>query len=256
MNKAIIVAAGMGNRLRPLTDDRPKCLLSVGGMTMLDRAVGTMRTAGVKEISVVRGYQAEKINLPGLRFFNNPNYVSNNILHSLFCAEAAMEGGFIFSYADIVYTPTVLDALLASPADIAVVVDRDWKRAYDGRHLNMEDEAEVVVDDSTGIHLIGKGAVSPGEATGEFIGMAKFSVAGASRLCVEFDRLRTEFAGRYDQPFQRAKEFQKAYMTDMFQELIGRGIHVEAVPIFGGWREVDTPQDLERADALFAPARV
>lgn len=248
---AIIVAAGMGNRLRPLTDDRPKCLLPVGGTTILERSLAQIHRAGIQDVVIVRGYCGDKIAAPAVRFFDNEQFLHNNILHSLFCAEAAMDGGFLFSYGDIVYDASVLDALLASPEDIAVVVDREWQTAYEGRDLHMEDEAEVVLDDDAGIRLIGKGAVAPVRATGEFIGMAKFSERGAATLRDEFHRLCARYADRFETPFQRAKEFRKAYMTDMFQELIDRGVRVAAVPIRGGWREIDTPQDLERAQALF-----
>ena len=249
---AIIVAAGMGSRLRPLTDDRPKCLMQVGATTILERALRLVRAAGIPEVAVVRGSCGDKITFPDVRYFDNLAFQENNILHSLFFAEQAMDGGFLFSYGDIVYEAAVLEALLASPEDIAVVVDRDWQKAYEGRDLHMEDEAEVVSDDERGIRLIGKGAVPPARATGEFIGLAKFSARGAALLRQEFHRLSERYAGRADAPFQRAKEFRKAYMTDMFQEMIDRGVRVAPVSIHGGWREIDTPQDLARANELFS----
>src|SRR5687767_4388224 len=97
--RAIIVAAGMGRRLAPYTDDRPKCLVEVNGRSILERQIEAYRAAGVDDICVIRGYRAADIALPGLRYFENPAYRQNNILASLFCAEAAMEGGFLFSYS-------------------------------------------------------------------------------------------------------------------------------------------------------------
>ncbi len=242
----------MGNRLRPLTEDRPKCLIEVGGQTMLERAVRILRGVGVPELAIIRGYRGGQIAVDGARYFENPEYAHNNILHSAFCAEEAMAGGFLLSYSDIVYRPSVAEAACATDEDIAVVVDRDWKRAYEGRDLRMEDEAEVVLDADGAIRKIGKGAVSPEEATGEFIGMATFSGRGADVLRAEFHRLLEAYRGRFDEPFQRAASFRKAYLTDMLQELVDRGVRVGVVPIHGGWREIDTPQDLERASRLFA----
>src|SRR3954469_23177547 len=101
--RAIIVAAGMGRRLAPYTDDRPKCLVEVNGRSILERQLDAYRAAGVDDFVVVRGYLAERIALPGLRYVENADYRRNNILASLFCARAEMAGGFYFSYADIVF---------------------------------------------------------------------------------------------------------------------------------------------------------
>src|SRR5262249_4751601 len=84
--RAIIVAAGMGRRLAPYTDDRPKCLVEVNGRTILERQIDAYRAAGVDDICVVRGYLAERIAFPDLRYFENPDFARNNILASLFYA--------------------------------------------------------------------------------------------------------------------------------------------------------------------------
>ena len=84
--RAIIVAAGMGKRLAPYTDDRPKCLVDINGKTLLERQLQSYRAAGVTDIAVVRGYRAEQIDFPGLRYFENPDFRTNNILASLFRA--------------------------------------------------------------------------------------------------------------------------------------------------------------------------
>ena len=122
--RAIIVAAGMGRRLSPYTDDRPKCLVEIAGRSILARQIDAYRAAGVDEICVIRGYRAEQIDLPGLRFFENPEYRTNNILASLFCAEEAMQGGFLFSYSDIVFRPEVTLRLAAAAGDYTLVIDR------------------------------------------------------------------------------------------------------------------------------------
>ncbi len=256
MTKAIIVAAGMGKRLLPLTADIPKCMLEVAGATLLDRSLHLMRRADISRIAVVRGYCKEKIVAKDVEFFDNPNFAQNNILHSLFCAEEAMTGGFLFSYGDLVYDDSVLDVVLASTEDIAVVVDRDIHKNYIGRDVRAEDEAEVISEDASGVRLIGKGATDIAKATGEFVGIAKFSARGAEILRGEFHRLCKLYEGRFAEPFQRAKEFQKAYMTDMLQELIDRGIRVAPIFIHGGWQEIDTAQDLERARARFTIAGI
>src|SRR5687767_12917090 len=105
--KAIILAAGSGSRLAPLTDDRPKCLVPVKGTPMLAWQVRALRAAGVSDISVVAGYRADQIEHEatqlGLRTYLNPRYDVTNMVYSLFCAADALNDDVIVSYADIVY---------------------------------------------------------------------------------------------------------------------------------------------------------
>ena len=246
--RAIIVAAGMGRRLAPYTDDRPKCLVEIAGKTILQRQLDAYRAAGVTDISVVRGYRADQIDLPGLRFFENPDYRTNNILVSLFRAEEAMEGGFLFSYSDIVFRPEVTATLAASPADYGLVIDRRWSDAYHGRDLHPVSEAELSHVESGRVLALGKRVVPYEQAHGEFIGHAKFSARAAALMRAEYHRLESTLGP--DAPFGTAPRFQVAYLTDLLNHLIAAGEHMESVDIDGGWREIDTTQDYERAQQI------
>ena len=93
--KAIIIAAGLGNRLMPLTDGTPKCMLDINGKTIMQRQLDVLRQCGTDSIVVVRGYKKEMINYPGIRYYENTDYKNNNILRSLFYAESEMDDGFI-----------------------------------------------------------------------------------------------------------------------------------------------------------------
>lgn len=248
--RGIIIAAGMGSRLKPFTDDRPKCLLPVGQSTILGHAISALREAGVSDIAIIRGYRADCITEADVTYFENDHFQHNNILHSLFYAASFMDQGFVLSYSDILYRAEVVEALLASDDDISVVVDRDWRAAYTGRLLHPLSEAEVVSDRDSVITRIGKGTVPADDATGEFIGMAKFSAAGAALLKREFARLSDRYRNDLDAPFQKASAFRKAYLTDMFQELTDRGHKVGVTSISGGWMEIDTPEDYERAQVF------
>jgi choline kinase len=248
LNRAIIVAAGMGRRLAPYTDDRPKCLVEVAGRTLLARQIDTYRAAGVSDIVVVRGYRKELIDLPGLRYYDNDDFRTNNILASLFRAEEAMEGGFFFSYSDIVFRPEVTAALARSTADYALIVDRRWRDAYAGRDLHPVSEAELAHVRDGRVLALGKRVVPAEEAHGEFIGHARFSSAAAARMRAEYRRLEDKLGK--DQPFGTAPRFEVAYLTDLLNHLIAAGETLTAVDIDGGWREIDTTQDLERAHAI------
>jgi choline kinase len=245
--RAIIVAAGMGRRLAPYTDDRPKCLVEVNGRSILERQIEAYRAAGVDDVCVVRGYLAERIALPGVRYFENARYRENNILASLFCAEEAMEGGFLFSYSDIVFRREVARAAAESAADYGLIVDRRWAEAYQGRDLHPISEAELARVEDGRVLSVGKRKVAAAEAHGEFIGLARFSAGAAATLRREYRRLERELGGG---PFGDAKRFEVAYLTDLLNHLIGAGEEMRAVDIDGGWREIDTTQDLERARAI------
>jgi choline kinase len=245
--KAIIVAAGMGRRLSPYTDDRPKCLVEVNGRSILARQVDAYRAAGVDEIYIVRGYMREKIDVPGARYFENTEFKSNNILLSLFYAEAAMAGGFLFSYSDIVFRPEVVRKVIDRGGDFSLCIDRLWHEAYVGRKDHPVEEGEVakVIDDR--VTLVGKKTMPPAVATGEFIGLAHFSAAAAEKMRARFHQRSGELAGK---PYGRAPRFEVAYVTDLLNDLIDSGEVMRPVFIDGGWREIDTVEDLERARAV------
>lgn len=110
--KAIIVAAGQASRLMPITNDKPKCLLEIGGKTIMERQLEVLRQCGIDDIVVVKGYKREMINYPGVRYYENTDYENNNILSSLFYAQSEMDDDFVFSYSDIIVEPSILEKLL------------------------------------------------------------------------------------------------------------------------------------------------
>jgi choline kinase len=245
--KTIIVAAGMGRRLSPYTDDRPKTLVEINGRSILQRQVDAYRAAGVGEINIVRGYMKEKLVVDGARYFENDDFRSNNILSSLFYAEPAMEGGFLFSYSDIVFRPEVVRTVIDTEGDYALVIDRRWHEAYVGRQHHPVEEGEVARVDDGRVTLVGKKTMPPEEATGEFIGLARFSARAAEAMRERFHARRRELAG---QPYGRAPKFEAAYLTDLLNDLIDSGEVMRPAFIDGGWREIDTVEDLERAKAV------
>lgn len=245
--KAIIVAAGMGRRLSPYTDDRPKTLVEVNGRSILARQVDAYRAAGVDEIYIVRGYMKEKIQVEGARYFDNDDFRTNNILVSLFHAEPAMAGGFLFSYSDIVFRPEVVTRAIETAGDYALVIDRLWHEAYVGRQHHPVEEGEVARVEDGRVTLVGKKTMPPEEASGEFIGLARFSAAAAEAMRARYHERRRAL---WDRPYGRAPRFEVAYLTDLLNDLIGTGAVMRPAFIDGGWREIDTVEDLERAKAV------
>jgi len=105
MTRALILAAGQGTRLRPLTDDKPKCLVPLMGKSLLQRQTETLKKAGIKTIHIATGYRAEQIERLGFTSSFNPRYDQTNMVESLFCAKEFIEqeGDLIIAYGDIVY---------------------------------------------------------------------------------------------------------------------------------------------------------
>ncbi len=244
-NKALIIAAGLGSRLKKHTENLPKCMLDFGGKTLLQRQLDSYKKNGIKDISLIRGYKKEKINYKGIKYFENTDYKNNNILNSIFYAEKIINGNIIISYSDILFDTSVVERTLNSNHDISVVVDIDWRGYYVGRKDHPLSEAENVIFNSNNeVEKIGKINTGKEEVHGEFIGMIKLSNRGTEIFKEHFHRLKKIY---WNKPFQRAKIFQKAYLTDFIQELVDIGIKVHCVIIESGWKEIDTVEDYKKA---------
>ena len=243
--KALVIAAGLGSRLKKHTENLPKCMLDFGGKTLLQRQLDSYKKNGIKDISLIRGYKKEKINYKGIRYFENNDYENNNILNSIFYAEKVINGNIIISYSDILFDPSVVRRTLNSDHDISVVVDIDWRGYYVGRKDHPISEAENVIFNSNNeVVKIGKINTENQEVHGEFIGMIKLSNRGTEIFKEHFHRLKKIY---WNKPFQRAIIFQKAYLTDFIQELVDIGIKVHCVIIESGWKEIDTVEDYKKA---------
>jgi choline kinase len=258
-DKAIIVAAGRGRRLGPETDAIPKCMVRVGGRPILHRQVDALVAAGARDFLIVRGYLGERIATPASvrpRFVENPAWAENNILASLMYAEPDFEGGFLFSYSDIVFAPEharrVALADEATPDAVALVIDRRWRDAYVGREQHPVSEAELALVEDTPdgprVTRVGKRLVTAEEAAGEFIGLARFSAAGAAALADVWREAKA--GGGLEAPFGAAATLRNAYLSDALNALAARGVPLVPVFIDGRWREIDTEEDLARAQAV------
>ena len=245
MTKTLIIAAGLGSRLKKHTENLPKCMLDFGGKTLLRRQLDVYNDCGISDISLIRGYKKEKINYKNIKYFDNTDYKNNNVLNSIFYAEKVINGNIIISYSDILFDSVTVKRLLNSDHDISVVVDIDWRGYYVGRKDHPITEAENVIFNSNNeVEKIGKINKGNDEVHGEFIGMIKLTDRGTKIFKQHFHRLKKIY---WNKPFQRAKTFQKAYLTDFIQELVDVGIKVHCVIIESGWKEIDTVEDYKKA---------
>ena len=244
---AIIIGAGRGSRLKAMTDAQPKCYATIGGVRILDWTLEAFDQAGLRNQVFIGGYQIEQIrrDYPQLTFVHNADWQNNNILLSLFHAEAHMAGGFVCAYSDILFRDSVVRDAMNHPGDIVVCVDTRWRDRYQHRSQHPEHDAEKVTvsgDRVTEIHR----DIESAEADGEYIGVAKFSPRGAALLREHFHRVKREFAGR---PWREAKVFEKAYLILLIQEMIEHDVPVHFVATHGDYAEIDTEEDYALANA-------
>lgn len=238
--KAILLVAGEGTRLRPHTLDRPKCLVEVDGVSLLDRQLAVLRgDPRIGRLVMIGGYKAEMLARPGIGLKLNPRYLETNMVWTLFAAEEELAGDILICYGDIVYSAAVLGALLNCDADIAITVDKDWESYWRARNEDPLADAETLKLHPDGrVYELGRKPRSLAEIEGQYMGLIKLSGAGVSILKDVFHQARA--AGVLG-----GKPVEKAYMTDLLQAVIDAGHPLQSVPIHGGWVEVDTTTDLE-----------
>lgn len=248
--KAIVLAAGSGTRLAPYTDTVPKAMVPLRGRPILDYALGNLMAAGIRDIAVVTGYMAESVAFPGqpVRYYHNPRFASTNMIHSLFCAEPFMDGPMVISYGDIVYSPTILKALLDEPSEVAVAVDDAWLDLWKARNEDPLQDAETMKIDERGfITEVGAKPKGIDQIDSQYIGLLKFGPRGLALLKEAFHALDKE---PQDRPYFRGRIPAKLFFTDMLQLLADRHPRlVKAVRFQGGWLEVDTAGDYELFNA-------
>ena len=247
--KAIILAAGLGSRMKEMTKTKPKCMLEFNNKSLLQIQLETLRASGITDISVVTGYKKEEINFPNIKYYENDDFENNNILESLFYAEKELHGDVIVSYCDILYRKNIMNQLIRAKEGISIVVDTKWEDAYKGRKNHPYSEAEkVVFNREFTVRKIGKEIKTRREENvSEFIGLFKLSGNGAEVLKKQYYDSKKSYLGK---PFQRSRTFKKAYITDLFQELVDSDINIHCCQIEGGWREIDTIEDFYRAQII------
>ena len=232
----VILAAGMAKRLRPLTDEKPKCLLEVGGKTLLQRTVDAMISAGVKEFVVVTGYRENMIrefltihySLCTIHYIDNPDYEHNNNIFSLWLAMQKLHGQEVL----------LMDSdILCDPEAVRRVARKTNPALAMQQHELGEEEMKIVVDEAGRITEISK-TCSPADAIGESVGIEKMTPAYTEAIYQELRKMILD-EGLIDIFYERA-----------FERLIPQGHTFEVVDTTDLFSyELDTPEDLEKASA-------
>lgn len=238
-HRAIILSAGQGKRLSPLTDRRPKCLIELSGRTMLGWQLRRLEAAGVSEAVVVTGFGANLVDaevartqLPGLkvRTLFNPFYALADNLASCWLARAEMDTEVLLLNGDTLFEAAVAERLIAAPpAEICIAIDR--KPTYDSDDMK-------VLTEGTQLRAVGKSIEA---YNGESIGFMRFSAEGARRFSVAVD-----------EAMRRAEGLRRWYLS-VIDHLAGATGTVAVQSIEGlEWCEMDFPEDVEANAPMIA----
>lgn len=239
MTRAILLAAGQGTRLRPYTDDRPKCLVEYQGRPILEHIIETLNSCGITDVIVVTGYRNDCLSEYGTVRIHNDAYAATNMVSTLFCASDWINDDVIISYTDIVYRPRILSRLLESDAPISVAYDVNWRELWEERMEDPLSDAETFKLDEKGcIRELGKKPSSFGDIEGQYMGLFRLKEEGCKSFVEHYKSL--DVNAIYD-----GKDFPNMYMTSFIQSLINTGYPVKGVQVEGGWTEIDSPEDLK-----------
>ena len=251
--KVIILAAGQGTRLRPLTDNCPKCMVEVNGRSIIERQLETMKNCGIKEedITIIAGYRndvlKEKLSTTAIHVIVNDEYETTNMVCSLMCARSLMEAqeDILISYGDIIYEEKVLKSVLDSKEEMSVIVDDGWYEYWSERCENPLDDAETLMfDEESYLTEIGQKTTELSRVQSQYIGLMRFQGQGLKAV-LDISAQAKQRSERNEKLWRTERNYNKMYMTDLLQGLIDEGHKLKAVHIQRGWYEIDDCEDLK-----------
>jgi choline kinase len=235
--KAIILSAGKGSRLLPLTVERPKCLIELSGKSLLDWQLDALQDAGIADIVVVTGFRDDLVDAvaaarSGVRTLFNPFYHVADNLGSVWMAREEFDRDTLLLNGDTLVSPRLLERVLsAEPGPIAVTVDE--KESYDSDDMKVLHEGDRLL-------RIGK-SLPPGSHNAESIGLLAFRGKGPRLFVEQVDAM------------MRGPDGTSRWYLRAIDALARAGTDIRTVSIRGEeWQEVDFPEDVESAKALTA----
>lgn len=235
--KAIILAAGMASRLRPLTENTPKCLLKVGEKCLLQRSIDALASNGIHDFVIVTGYLHEMIETfvaeqygdnINVKFIHNDVFDSTNNIYSLWLARPEAEGQEILLLdSDLLYDPRIITKVMESDADNVLTLIR---------HELGEEEMKVVLDHENGTIIEISKTCNPADAAGESLGIEKMGCRYTSALYQELE------------PMMNEEHLENVFYERAFERLIAKGHTYKVIDVTELFScELDTVEDFENA---------
>jgi choline kinase len=238
--KAIILSAGQGRRLLPLTENRPKCLIPLSARSLLEWQLRNLAEAGVRETVVVTGFGADQVEatlrttqVPGLsvRTLHNPFFALADNLGSCWAARREMEGEFLLLNGDTLFETAIAERLIDLPPTAPITVTIDRKSFYDADDMKVQTE---------GAQLVAIGKTLEAELVdGESIGFLRFTCEGGGL-----------FRAAVDQAMRRPEGLKQWYLS-VIDRLARTAGQVGVMSIEGlDWGEMDFPADVKRNEKM------
>lgn len=238
----IILAAGEGSRLRPLTKNIPKCMVKFKGKPMIDYIIEASLNSEITDITIVNGYKShvleKHLNNQNINFITNEKYGTTNMVSTLFCAKEVLNDDVIISYSDIIYKKEILKSLILSEEDFSIIVDKEWDKLWSLRMQNPLSDLETLKIKENKIIEIGKKPKGYNNIEGQYIGLIKISKEIINKVIKYYEDL--DKTRLYD-----GKDYDNMYMTSFIQMVIENLMDVSPVYTNGGWIEIDSIDDLD-----------
>jgi len=235
---AVILAASQGAALGDLTREKPKCMVDIAGKPLLAHIIDTYRSAGIKDITAVRGYEKETVNLTGVKYVDNDDYADTQEVYSLIQAREQFQNGCIISYGDVLFKKCILSQLLDAEDDFVVMADVNWEESR-----NRERVADFIScsepNSKRSFHrrVTLKELISDfdnDQIDAEWMGFLKVSKKGAEILGRKLDELcKTDV--------ESAKTMK---MPDLMRDLIQSGQDIRVIYTTGHWLDIDSVDDV------------
>lgn len=252
--RAVVLAAARGHELGALTETLPKAMLEVAGKPLLGHIADAYRRTGVKDITVVRGYEKQAVDLPGLSFADNDDHAATQEVASLACAlgtdSSLTDGDLVVSYGDVLFRRHVLDMLADALSDesdaiAAIAVDTNWQES---RNRGPDRKADLVTASLTygreaysrDVWLVEMSEQPTSRIDGEWMGLMRFTAAGAGILRDAIEAARVEDAAA----------FAVLRMHDLLTRMVADGHRIKVVYTTGHWLDINHVDDLVLAGSF------
>ncbi|MDC1050737.1 phosphocholine cytidylyltransferase family protein [Candidatus Marinimicrobia bacterium] len=226
--KAIILAAGMGTRLHPITINHPKCLLELNGKSILSHQIKLLNSFNIDKIEIITGYMSQKIEShikKKASYFYYKDFNKTNNLYTLSNHLDLLDGELLILFSDVLISPLILKNLVESKYDFSLLVDTDKCDESTMRVLIKKNKIKDI-----GSHIL------PAEGHGNFIGIAKFSKFGSSLLKNKIKCLTS------------SNNYINDYYTKAIAELVNDGKGINYISTLGlSWMEIDTYDEYQKA---------
>ncbi len=237
---AVILAASRGNELHELTHDKPKAMISISGKTLLARLMDGLKRAGINKSTVIAGYKAESIDLPGIEKCINENYENGDELKTLICAQDSFDDDMLILYSDLLFREYILRDLIETKGEIVIVVDSaldnpNISGSPDYAYCSENDDRSPFMQDVTLSQVSSSADVDNKKPSGYWIGMMRVRQQGREWLDTALEELKLE------------SNFNTLTIPDLLNHLIQQGKSINVHYIDGHWLDVNSLDDIDRA---------